>query len=57
MQLCLVDIATGKNSKFKVNEDNLDQNPMIKYILSSSISYKLVFRVIRMSSINFLKPF
>ena len=29
MQLSLVDIATGKNSKFKVTEETVDQNATI----------------------------
>lgn len=57
MQLCLVDVATGHNSQFKMRDEASCTNSMIAYILSSNISYKLIYNVIRMTSINFLKPF
>lgn len=57
MQLSLVDIATGKNSKFKVTEETVDQNATIQYILNSNVSFKLIFKTMKMTSINFLKPF
>jgi hypothetical protein len=57
MQLCLVDIATGKNSKYRVTDENQGQSAIIQHILNSKVSYRLIFSIIRMSSINFLKPF
>jgi hypothetical protein len=57
MQLSLVDIASGKNAKYKISDATSQRNAIIDYILSSAVSFRLIFRVIRMSSINFLKPF
>lgn len=57
MQLSLVDVATGLNSEFKMTDESAPTNSMIAFILQSKISYKLIFTVIRMTSINFLKPF
>ena len=51
MQLSLVDIASGKNAVYSRD------NKMIEHILNSSISYRLIYRIIRMTSICYLKPY
>lgn len=58
MQLCLVDIASGKNAQYRVTSDSFigNQNAVIKHILDSNISFRLINRVIRMNSESYLKP-
>ena len=51
MQLSLVDIANSKNSIYSKD------NRIIEHILDSQISYRLVYRIIRMASVCYLKPY
>jgi hypothetical protein len=61
MQLCLVDVASGRNAKYVMTKDQPHNssatNVTIKYILNSQVSFRLISKVIRMSSHNWLKPF
>ena len=66
MELTLVDV-TGPNNfahKFQIIRGSIEQggaietnNVVIEHIYNSKSSYKLVNKIIKMKSSNFLKPF
>lgn len=65
MELTLVDITAPNNfpHKFKILGGSIDgsaietNNAVIEHIYNSKSSYKLVDKIIKMKSSNFLKPF
>lgn len=46
----MADIASGKNSIYK------DRNMAIAHIMESDISFRLIQRIVCMTSVSFLKP-
>ena len=54
MQLVLVDIASGINIEYNSKDQ---RNYAIDMIMNSPKSFKMVVQVIKMTSINYLKPY